>query len=88
MNGNLFADGVVVADYQAADFGVGAKIENLGLAADDAIGKEMITFSDSDVFINDDIGFEDGPFADDGAAADKAVRPDYDAVLYTVPRLQ
>jgi hypothetical protein len=64
MNSNLLANCVVVADYQAADLGVGAKIEYLGLAAYYAIGKQMITFSDTDVFINDDIGFEDGPFAD------------------------
>jgi hypothetical protein len=64
MNSNLFANCVVVADYQAADFGVGAKIEYLWLAAYYAIGKQMITFSDTDVFVNDDISFEDGPFAD------------------------
>jgi hypothetical protein len=64
MNSNLFANRVVVAYYQAADFGVGAEIEYLGLAAYYAIGKQMITFSDTDVFINDDIGFEDGTFAD------------------------
>jgi hypothetical protein len=41
----------------------------------------MIAFSYYHVFVNDNIGFKNGPFADGGAAADKAVRPDYDAVL-------
>jgi hypothetical protein len=64
VNGGLFADTVVVADYQAAELGIGFEIENLGNAPDDAVGKEMIAFTDLDVSVDYDVGFEDGPFAD------------------------
>jgi hypothetical protein len=81
VNGDLFADSIVVADYKAAELGVGTKIENLRFASDDTVGKEMITFSDCHVFVDDDVGFKDGSFADEGAGANKAVGSYYDAVL-------
>jgi hypothetical protein len=64
MDGNLLADSVVVADYKTAELGVGLEIENLRYAPDDTVGKEMIAFTDLDVSVDDDVGFEDGPFAD------------------------
>jgi hypothetical protein len=82
MYSNLFATCVVVADYQAAYFGVGTKIEYLGLASYHAIGKQLITFSDADIFTDDDIGLENCPFADNRAGVHKAMRPDYNALLY------
>jgi hypothetical protein len=63
MNSDLLADGIVVADYQPADFGVGAKTQYLGLAAYYAIGKQVIAFSYDNVFADNDVGFEDGPLA-------------------------
>jgi hypothetical protein len=81
VDGDLLADGVVVADYKAAELGIRTKIEYLGSASDDATGKKMITFSDYHVFVDDDVGFEDGPFADCGAFTNKAVWADYDALL-------
>ena len=81
MNGNLLSDDVVIAYCEAAELCIGTEIKNLRLASDDTAREKMIAFTDSNVFFNNDVGFEDGPFADSSAGADKTVGADYDAVL-------
>jgi hypothetical protein len=61
---NLLTNNIVVADYEPPYFVIRTQTEHLRPAANYAIGKKVVVFSNRDIFANHNIGLEHGPCTD------------------------
>ena len=74
VDGDVFADQVVVADDYGAVFVM--EFEVLGIFTDDGMGVNVVFFTHAHVFGDDGVGADDGAFADFTVLTDHRIGPD------------
>jgi len=76
MDGGVFAEDVVVADFEVG--GIAEVFEILGLAADDGEGEKLVAAADLRMTFENDVGVQDAIVAEFDVVANDAIGADAD----------